>query len=98
MTGSDLPPKASDIGYGQFELLRGELVLIPQYAQELVRRLVTRDATRTEADIQADIQGLLTGGGLSLEPGQVVRLEVPTADGTRRRLDVEVGHCVIEVK
>ncbi len=70
----------------------------PQHTQDLVQRLVTRDATRTEADIQADIQGLLTGGGLSLDPGQVVRLEVPTADGTRRRLDVEVGHCVIEVK
>jgi len=46
----------------------------PQHTQDLVQRLVTRDATRTEADIQADIQGLLTGGGLSLDPGQVVRL------------------------
>ncbi|MEV0326206.1 N-6 DNA methylase [Micromonospora echinospora] len=53
---------------------------------------------RTEADLQADIYLLLTSGELALDPSQVARLEVPTGDGTRRRLDVEVGHCVIEVK
>lgn len=65
---------------------------------EAVARLASRDATRTEADLQADVYVLLTSGELALEPGQVARLEVPTQDGTRRRLDVEVGHCVIEVK
>ena len=59
--------------------------------------MVSRDAVRTEADVQADIYALLTGW-LNLQPDQVVRLEVPTGDGTRRRLDVAVGHCVIEVK
>ncbi|WP_197701253.1 N-6 DNA methylase [Micromonospora coriariae] len=54
--------------------------------------------TRTEADLQADIYLLLTAGSLALNAAQVARLEVPTGDGTRRRLDVEVGHCVIEVK
>ena len=53
---------------------------------------------RTEADLQADIYLILISGGLSLSPWQVARLEVPTSDGTRRRIDVEVGHCVIEVK
>ena len=66
-------------------------------AEEVVRRLVSRDNARTEADVQADIYALLTGW-LNLQPDQVVRLEVPTGDGTRRRLDVAVGHCVIEVK
>ncbi|RBY92681.1 N-6 DNA methylase [Blastococcus sp. TF02A-30] len=66
-------------------------------AEVVVRRLVLRDTVRTEADVQADIYALLTGS-LNLQPDQVVRLEVPTGDGTRRRLDVAVGHCVIEVK
>lgn len=66
-------------------------------AEVVVRRLVSRDTGRTEADVQADIYALLTGS-LKLQPDQVVRLEVPTGDGTRRRLDVALGHCVIEVK
>ncbi|MEV4713283.1 N-6 DNA methylase [Micromonospora sp. NPDC049374] len=63
-----------------------------------VSRLASREGTRTEADIQADVYFLLTSGSLALQPWQVARLEVPTNDGTRRRLDVEIGHCVIEVK
>ncbi|WP_433494517.1 N-6 DNA methylase [Micromonospora sp. CA-248089] len=63
-----------------------------------INRLASRDGTRTEADIQADVYLLLTSGSLALQPWQVARLEVPTNDGTRRRLDVEIGHCVIEVK
>lgn len=62
------------------------------------RRLAVRDPYRTEADLQADLYVLLTSGRLSLEATQVARLEVQLGDGTRRRLDVEVGHCVIEVK
>ncbi|MEV7223593.1 N-6 DNA methylase [Streptomyces sp. NPDC093681] len=65
---------------------------------DAIRRLASRDASRTEADLQADVYLLLTSGELALDSGQVARLEVPTGDGTRRRLDVEIGHCVIEVK
>jgi len=53
---------------------------------------------RTEAELRGDIYALLTTGGVALEPHQVAKLEVPTKDGTRRRLDVEIGHPVIEVK
>lgn len=67
-------------------------------ATDVVGRLAARDASRTEADLQADIYLLLTAGGLSLLPGDVARLEVPSGDGTRRRLDVKIGHAVIEVK
>lgn len=67
-------------------------------ARDAVQRLASRDATRSEADVQADVYVLLTSGELSLGGDQVVRLEVQIGDGTRRRLDVEVGHCVIEVK
>lgn len=63
-----------------------------------VARLAARDAARTEADLQADIYLLLTTGGLNLQPDDVARLEVPTGDGTRRRIDVEIGSTVIEVK
>jgi hypothetical protein len=65
---------------------------------KIVTSLAARDPRRTEADLQGDIYALLTTGGLALEPHQVAKLEVPTKDGTRRRLDVEIGHAVIEVK
>ena len=65
---------------------------------DAVGRLARRDPQRTEADLQADIYLLLTAGGVNLPIDEVVRLEVQTRDGTRRRLDVEIGHCVIEVK
>jgi hypothetical protein len=63
-----------------------------------VHRLTARQPTRTEADVQADLYLVLTSGSLALDAGDVVRLEQQIGDGTRRRLDVEVGHCVIEVK
>lgn len=72
--------------------------LTSQHIVDTVARLSTRGANRTEADIQSDIQTLLTSGELNLTPDQVARLEVQTADGTRRRLDIQIGHCVIEVK
>ena len=71
---------------------------MPAVRTDVVERLAARDSTRTEADIQADIYALLTSGGLNLGSDQVARLEVATQDGTRRRLDVEIGHAVIEVK
>jgi len=67
-------------------------------SESLIRRLALREPTQTEADIQGDIRSFLTGGYLSLQPDQVVRSEEQTGDGTRRRLDIAVGHAVIEVK
>lgn len=48
---------------------------------------------RTEADVQSDIKGLLISGGFGLGSPQ---LEVPA--GEQRRIDVELGATVIEVK
>ena len=59
----------------------------------VVRRLATRMATRSEATIQADVRALLLGADLGL--GEV-HLETQVGDG--RRIDVEVGFAVIEVK
>jgi hypothetical protein len=69
---------------------------VPQVdLEEVCRRLADRSGTRTEADVQADVRTLLLYGGLNLHDAQV-RLEAPV-DG-RRRIDVEVGAAVIEVK
>ncbi|WP_404388818.1 Eco57I restriction-modification methylase domain-containing protein [Humibacillus xanthopallidus] len=65
---------------------------------DTVSRIARRDKGRAEAQLQADIYALLTVGALQLNQDDVARLEVPTQDGTRRRLDIELGHCCIEVK
>ena len=65
---------------------------------ETVRRLIARDAPRSEADVQADIRSLLLSAPFQLHEGdlEIVLLESPLGD--RRRIDVEVGSAVIEVK
>ncbi len=65
---------------------------------ELVERIATRTASRSEADLQADLATLLRYGGLDLDDDSIVRREVPTADGTRRRIDIERGLTVFELK
>ncbi|MGV9573832.1 N-6 DNA methylase, partial [Streptomyces nigra] len=68
------------------------------YLKQLLVQLSSRHNARTEADIQGDIAAFLTAAQLNLHEAEVVRREVQTADGTRRRIDIEVGQCVIEVK
>jgi SAM-dependent methyltransferase len=62
---------------------------------ELVRRLADRRRPRSEADIQTDVRTLLLYGGLDLKD-HAVALESPVTGG--RRIDVEIGFTVIEVK
>ena len=62
--------------------------------EELVGRLVQRDAPRSEATVQADVRQLLLEAPLGLT--EEVLLETHTED--HRRIDVEVGATVIEVK
>lgn len=64
----------------------------------VLERIRRRDPGRPEAQLQAEIYQLLTMGALDLVEGDVAKLEVQTGDGTRRRLDVQIGHCCIEVK
>jgi len=66
--------------------------------EQITRRIVARQPGRTEADLQADIVMLLTIGDIGLDESDVVRSESQLGDGTRRRIDVEVGHLIIEVK
>lgn len=65
---------------------------------ELVQRLRRRDDHRTEADVQADVRQFILSAPFELDEGdvEVVLLESPLGD--RRRIDVEVGSTVIEVK
>jgi hypothetical protein len=62
--------------------------------EPLIAKLADRDGARTEADVQADVRQLLLEGQFNL--GEKVLLERQVGD--RRRIDVEVGCTVIEVK
>ena len=63
----------------------------------LVGELAGRTSTRTEADIQAGVRDLLLYGGLNLSADDL-RVQLEAQVGDRRRIDVEAGFTVIEVK
>ncbi|MFD1722405.1 N-6 DNA methylase [Amnibacterium endophyticum] len=65
---------------------------------EVAARLSARSGTRAEANVQSDLRMLLLSAGLNLREGDLedVVLEAPV--GKRRRIDVEVGATVFEVK
>lgn len=65
---------------------------------EVAARLVNRVPGRAEATVQSDLRLLLLAAGLNLleEHLEEVVLEAPV--GKRRRIDVEVGATVFEVK
>lgn len=82
-----------------------EIVAGPAYAawvtaphlDQIVARLAAQ-TNRPEATTQADIYALLTQADIGLGTEEVVTMESQVGDGTRRRIDVELGQCVIEVK
>jgi hypothetical protein len=61
----------------------------------LVAKLADRDGARTEADVQSNIKILFETGPFDLDSSQV-RLETQATG--QRRIDVEVGFTVVEVK
>jgi hypothetical protein len=65
---------------------------------ELLTQIARRDHTRSEAMIQADIRQLVLTAPLSLSAENVVTADLETPVGVRRRIDIEVGICLIEVK
>ncbi|MGH3855829.1 MAG: N-6 DNA methylase [Pseudonocardiaceae bacterium] len=74
-----------------------DLIASADGLSELLRRLAARERVRSEATVQADVRQLLLTGGLGLADHDLdVQLE--TQVGDRRRIDVEVGCTVIEVK
>lgn len=66
--------------------------------QNIFRRLIDRDGQRTEADIQADVRSLLLLPQLQLDDGDLRIVNLEAQVGDRRRIDVELGSAVIEVK
>ncbi|MBV7250464.1 N-6 DNA methylase [Streptomyces sp. S-2] len=74
------------------------MTTLEDHLKKLAADFSYKSTIRTEADIQAGIRSFLLAGPLGLDESKVVKLEVPTKDGTRRRIDIEVGQCVIEVK
>lgn len=73
---------------------------MPSYSEEVVAAAIesifdNHGRQGAEANIQSDVKNLILFGGLSLEDEDVV-LESPAPN--RKRIDVEVGATVIEVK
>ena len=66
--------------------------------RELVRRLADRHVGRTEANVQSDLHMLLAAGPLDLGDEQLQDIVLESPAGQRRRIDVEVGFTVFEVK
>jgi hypothetical protein len=71
--------------------------VLEEQLRALLDRMANRDRVRSEATVQADIRMLLLSGGLGLSEHDLdVELETPVPGG--RRIDIEVGFTVIEVK
>ena len=66
--------------------------------RDLVRRLADRRTGRTEANVQSDLHLLLTAAPLDLGDEQLQDIVLESPAGERRRIDVEVGLTVFEVK
>lgn len=64
----------------------------------LARRLATRVSGRTEANVQSDLHALLLAAPLELEEGDLTEIVLEQPAGSKRRIDVEAGLCVFEVK
>ncbi len=94
------PPVSTnlDVGAGPMENARQMATRASEEdaLARLVEQLANRDALRAEANIQADVRQLLLTAPLHLDDDDIVVLEAPVGEG--RRIDVEVGATVIEVK
>ena len=66
--------------------------------QEILQRLVNRNEPRTEAMIQSDVRQFILTDPFQLNEGQIESVTMESPLGDRRRIDVEVGSTVFEVK
>jgi len=64
----------------------------------LMQRMSDRRRGRTEANVQSDLHMLLTAAPLQLEDGDLQEIVLESQAGQRRRIDVEAGFTVFEVK
>lgn len=77
---------------------RRRLPCLPMTLDDVFARIVRRDRSRSEATLQADIRQLILMAPLGLEERNIVDADLETPVGTRRRIDIEAGSCLIEVK
>ena len=68
--------------------------------ETIAGRITRRDPARSEATLQADIRSFILEAQLNLHDNQIVDVDMESqvGDGTRRRIDIEAGTTVIEVK
>ncbi|RZD67801.1 restriction endonuclease [Streptomyces albidoflavus] len=64
----------------------------------IVGRLADRRAGRTEANVQSDLHMLLAIAPFELDDDDIQDITLEAPAGQRRRIDVEMGHAVFEVK
>jgi len=82
----------------RIEAPRTELRHVQNAIAPIVSKLAARDTPRTEATVQADVRQLLLTAEFDLEAGDVHEVTLESPVGDRRRIDVEIGATVIEVK
>lgn len=66
--------------------------------KEVALRLANRAHGRAEANIQSDLHLFLAAAPLDLGEGDIKDIELEAQVGKRRRIDVEIGFTVFEVK
>jgi RecB family endonuclease NucS len=71
---------------------------MPTSLSDTFSRLVTRDSRHTEAEIQADVRQFILDAPFELDEADLSLVQLESQLGDRRRIDVEVGATVIEVK
>ena len=64
----------------------------------LVKRIASRDDSRSEATLQADIRQFLLTAPLDHDTADLQDIHLESPVGDRRRIDIEAGSTVIEVK
>jgi len=71
---------------------------MPTSLGDTFARMATRDNRRTEAEIQADVRQFILDAPFELEEDDISLVQLESQLGDRRRIDVEVGATVVEVK
>ncbi len=70
----------------------------PPSLQPLLARIADRRAARSEATLQSDIRQLLLAGDFGLSGSHLDDIDLEAPAGGGRRIDIEVGYTIIEVK
>jgi hypothetical protein len=73
---------------------------MPEDTTTIAARLASRRTGVSEATVQADVRQFILSAALNLSEDAVVpvSLESPLGDGTRRRIDIETGQTIVEIK